>query len=183
MKHSSSFLGSFYQRMRYVCVGVRRFSRCLGFGIQSPTDYSFVRDVINEHRPYYAYEWLGRDDSWEYRRLGLLYFRIANWHQPSTLFDGVGAIDYLQEGCRHSRIASAHEKVDLAVASLASDVSVVLDRCNDHAVLIVEDIQDYAPQWKELIGNGKVTVSFDLYYCGIVFFDKKRVKQHYLINF
>jgi len=26
-------------------------------------------------------------------------------------------------------------------------------------------------------------VTFDLYYCGIVFFNKKRFKQNYIVNF
>lgn len=37
--------------------------------------------------------------------------------------------------------------------------------------------------WKEIVGNEKSIVTFDLYYCGIVFFDKKRYKQHYIVNF
>ena len=46
-------------------VWLSRIHRVWGFGIQSPTDYAFVRYVVNEHWPYYAYEELtaiGRQD-------------------------------------------------------------------------------------------------------------------------
>ena len=49
------------QLKRYL-VWLGRIHRCGGFGIQSPTDYSFVRYVINEHWPYYAYDSLTDDD-------------------------------------------------------------------------------------------------------------------------
>ena len=61
-----------------------RIHQCRGFGIQSPTDYSFVRYVINEHWPYYAYDQLDWDD-WLTSKLGRLYFRLANWKQPSMM--------------------------------------------------------------------------------------------------
>jgi hypothetical protein len=59
--------------------------RCLGFGIQSPKDYAFVRYVINEKWPYYAYERLGKNDDWRTRKLGRLYMRLANWRQPTAM--------------------------------------------------------------------------------------------------
>ena len=37
-------------------VWLRRIHRSGGFGIQSPKDYAFVRYVVNEHWPYYAYD-------------------------------------------------------------------------------------------------------------------------------
>ena len=40
---------------------LRRIKYCRGFGVQSPTDYRFVRGVINEHAPYYLYEDLARE--------------------------------------------------------------------------------------------------------------------------
>ena len=36
-------------------IWLTRLTRCRGFGIQSPSAYSFVRYVVNEHYPYYAY--------------------------------------------------------------------------------------------------------------------------------
>ena len=37
-------------------IWIYRWRHCRGFGVQSPTDYSFIRYVINEHYPYYAYK-------------------------------------------------------------------------------------------------------------------------------
>lgn len=65
-----------------IWVYLSRLHRSLGFGIQSPTDYAFVRYVINEHWQYYAYQQLDeQDDNWLRRKLGRLYFRLANWRQ------------------------------------------------------------------------------------------------------
>ena len=58
-------------------VWLSRIHRVWGFGIQSPTDYAFVRYVVNEHWPYYAYEEL-TDKDWLTEKLGRLYFRLAN---------------------------------------------------------------------------------------------------------
>ena len=66
---------------RYL-VWLSRIHCCRGFGIQSPTDYAFVRYVVNEHWPYYAYDVL-RDDDWLREKLGRLYMRLANWRQPT----------------------------------------------------------------------------------------------------
>ncbi len=36
--------------------------------------------------------------------------------------------------------------------------------------------------WQEIVDDERVSFSFDLYYIGIAFFDK-RPKQNYIINF
>lgn len=52
-----------------IWVYLSRLHRSLGFGIQSPTDYAFVRYVINEHWQYYAYQQLDeQDDNWLRRK-------------------------------------------------------------------------------------------------------------------
>ena len=93
-------------RLHHVLVWLSRIQYCRGFGIQSPTDYRFVRYVINEHWPYYAYEALGQNDDWLRRKLGLLYFRLANERQPKTIVDWVGFHDYLQAGWTSINIQS-----------------------------------------------------------------------------
>lgn len=37
--------------------------------------------------------------------------------------------------------------------------------------------------WKQLQKDDRVSITFDLYDIGLVFFDKKRIKQNYIINF
>ena len=37
--------------------------------------------------------------------------------------------------------------------------------------------------WKRLKTDDKVGITFDLYDVGILFFDKTKIKQHYIVNF
>lgn len=37
--------------------------------------------------------------------------------------------------------------------------------------------------WRKILADVPHTVTFDLYYCGIVYFDKKRFKENHIINF
>lgn len=157
-------------------------NHCRGFGIQSPTDYQFVRYVINEHWPYYDYETL-KDDSWLTQKLGRLYFRVANWRQPSVVIDGVGAEKYLLAGCRKAKIAEKLSPIELACVSIASDYQQLFSYCKDGSVVIFQDIWRQRPLWRCIEHDERVTISYDLYYCGIVIFDSKRTKQSYVVNF
>ena len=52
-------------------------------------------------------------------------------------------------------------------------------------MLVVEGIGHDAPAadiWRQLTADSRVSVAFDLYYCGIAFFDS-RYKQDYIVNF
>ena len=52
-------------------------------------------------------------------------------------------------------------------------------------MLVVEGIGHDAPAadiWRQLTADSRVSVTFDLYYCGIAFFDS-RYKQDYIVNF
>ena len=85
-------------QLRRWLIWLSRIHRCRGFGIQSPTDYAFVRYVVNEHWPYYAYDSLP-DDPWLTSKLGKLYFRLANWRQPTVMLADRYQ-SYWQAGCR-----------------------------------------------------------------------------------
>ena len=37
--------------------------------------------------------------------------------------------------------------------------------------------------WKKMQSDEKVGITFDLYDVGILFFDKTKIKQHYIVNF
>lgn len=156
---------------------------CRGFGIQSPTDYRFVRYVINEHWPYYAYEGFVDDEDWLTRKLGRLYFRLANYRQPRVIIDRVGMETYLHAGCQSAKIAADDQHVEMALLPIDADYEALFGQCDDSSVVAFHHIYENKAQWQRIRKDARVRVSFDLYYCGIVFFDSKRCKQHYIVNF
>ena len=170
-------------RLKYLFVWFSRLTHCRGFGIQSPSDYWLVRYVINESWPFYQYERLGKDDDWLTRKLGRLYFRLANWRQP-TVIESNAYHDYMQAGCKRAVFGESSEMVRLTLdGDYRRDLSLIYNKILDDSILIVEGIRQDIAFWRELTEDDRVRVSFDLYYCGIVLFDKKRNKQNYIINF
>ena len=170
-------------RLHQAFVWLRRIRYCRGFGIQSPSDYRFVRYVINEHWPYYAYESLGEEDDWLRRKLACLKFRLANDLQPNTIVDWVGFHDYLKAGCRSACIVDDAQQVELAIVPIKTDYHHLFQECNDQSVVVFQDIYQHPEYWHCIEHDSQVTLTFDLYYCGIVMFDPKRIKHCYTINF
>ena len=170
-------------RVTQFCIWLSRLHKSRGFGIQSPTDYAFVRYVVDEHWPYYAYETLGTNDNWLQRKRGLLCFRLANWRQAAVVIDRVGVSDYLKAGCRSARITDNGNEVELAILSIHDDLKTFVSRCSDTSVVMVSDIYQDRKRWKQIVADKRITISYDLYYCGILLFDPKRTKQHYIVNF
>ena len=170
-------------RLIYLFVWLSRITHCRGFGIQSPTDYWLVRYVINEHWPYYQYDSLGQDDDWLTRKLGRLYFRIANWLQPNFI-ESNKYHDYLLAGCKRSLFGPSSELIIInADINSPTCFSYIYNKVEDGAVLVVDGIDKDKGYWQRLISGIEHCISFDLYYCGIVMYDKKRHQQHYIINF
>ena len=171
------------ERLKAVAVWLRRIGHCRGFGIQSPSDYWLVRYVINEHWPYYQYETLGRDDDWLTRKMGRLLFRISNWRQPSVI-ESSDYRDYLQAGCRK---AVWGESSELMVLPLDTDgrsrLSYIYNKVSADSVLIVTGLGKARDAWRDIVSDQRAILTFDLYYCGIVLFDKKMHKKNYIVNF
>ena len=186
-------------------VFMRRFPHSRGFGIQSPSAYRFDREVINAHRPYDAYADLQQAFPHEDRltmKLARLYFRIAHamqvrqWTLCTHRNDVYRA--YVQAGCRTAILVDG-DKVGELDKIVVSDVLVMtmeddrwpmcgafVSRAHERSMLIVEGI--YASKkakmrWRELANDERTGVAFDLYDCGIVFFDHTKSKQLYIINF
>jgi hypothetical protein len=170
-------------QLKAASVWLRRIGHCRGFGIQSPSDYWLVRYVINEHWPYYQYERLGRNDDWLTRKQGRLCFRIANWRQPAVI-ESSAYREYLQAGCRK---AVWGESSELMVLSLEGDwrsrLSYIYNKVSADSVLVVTGLSKARDVWREIVNDERAVLTFDLYYCGIVLFDKKRDKKNYIVNF
>lgn len=166
-------------------VWLSRIHKCQGFGIQSPTDFDFVRTVVNEHDTYYTYNEL-QAKNWMQRKLGELYFRIANWRQPATILTN-NYRPWFQAGCRSARIVSDLDNEPLQLARIEIEQHQQLEqlytRCNQLSVIIVEGIWRDWQTWHAIEHDTRTGTTFDLYYCGIVFCDTQRYKHNYRINF
>ena len=171
------------QRLKYILVWLSRIFHCRGFGIQSPTDYWLVRYVINEHWPYYQYAAFMNEDDWLTRKLGQLYFRLANWRQP-TVIESDAYWNYFQAGCKKATFGESSELIRMMLdGDYRQQLAFIYNKVKDDTVLIVEGLWRNRSFWKEVKADERAVVTFDLYYCGIVLFDKKRHKQNYIINF
>lgn len=193
-------------------VWLRRARYSRGFGVQSPWAYRFIRYVVNEHYPYYKYEHLaeqvyGIDKTT--RKLCKFYFRLANYQQAHTFVDCYPTSScykiYVDAGCQkanYHRITEAISEEELirlfsnigeysmVRVPLVANYRMVVDKALNHlpssSVLIIENIKrdrDAQKYWSELISDSRTGVSFDLYYCGVLFLKKDMVKQSYIVNF
>lgn len=80
--------------------------------------------------------------------------------------------------------------VDVARISLKGDYRAVVDELMDHAtrnsLFIIQRIKknkETERYWDSLTHDPRTGVTFDLYYCGLILFDKKIFKQNYIVNF
>lgn len=171
--------------LKRLWVHLSRLHHSLGFGIQSPSDYAFVRYVINEQWPYYAYQKLNKlTDDWLTRKLGLLYFRLANWRQPS-LMQRDEYEPYWKAGCQRVVLTDHLDKVELARFDIhdSDAIATIYNKVDSRSVIVIERIYQDWNIWHEIERDSRTGVTFDLYYCGIIFFDTKRQKLHYKVNF
>ena len=189
-------------RVRRMLVWLMRLKYCRGFGVQSPWAYRFIRYVVNEHYPYYAYGDLLK----HYGNLSKctlkmcrLYFRVVNYCRPAVVLDyGLASVAYeayMHAGCRHVEVrhvndASDISKVELLRMSLEGNYREVFEKAVEvadaHSLIIVERIKNSREAktfWQSIVDDPRCVTTFDLYYCGIIFFDHKRYKENYIVNF
>ena len=124
----------------------------MGFGIQSPTDFAFLHDVIREKMPYYAYDDIEKQHPLATQRelrVRKLIFRVRN--------------------------AFPHEKVEV----IDRDDTMLISR-DARAIMLIGIQLDQSALWKELLGHRHV-ITFDMEDIGIAVFDVERHAQHYKI--
>ena len=190
----------FYIKRFFIWLARCRYSR--GFGIQSPNDYYFVMNVINEHAPFYAYSDLEQCFPHVYRRkrrMAELLLRLANWLQPEqvALLSNVDPIyvEYIKAGCNKAIVSAnwkSNETKMFVIDRDAVNRSVAIDSAypsidsilsTDETVIVITDIYGTNKSlWNELLERGTSIIIFDLYYIGIILCKKNRYKIKYNLN-
>lgn len=134
-------------------------------------------------------------------------FRLANYVHPAVirLVGGIGTAeaDYLSAGCRSAAVVRggvgvAGQGAEVGVPRPKELVCVGRDvppdewaalvarpRAEDSACLIagIHRSASSRQAWDEVKRQDAVVVSFDLYDYGLVFFDRSKQRQHYIIWF
>ena len=196
------FVKALKYRVKWVWNWIHRMGYSRGFGVQSPSAYSFIRYVLTEHYPYYAYDELKmRFKSFDHatKKKGRLYFRLANYAQASHWFDYHSAEQpyaaYVHEGCRKTVFHAIDGKTiphtfRIARLSMTEDYQAVYEAlckvATDDSILILEGINDNKDTkafWKRVQESQKATRTYDLFLCGIIVFDTSKHKHHYIVNF
>ena len=160
------------EEIKAALVFLRRISHCAGFGIQSPTDYAFVREVIYERGRYSRYADLdaaflgaGRME----RKLARLLLRVSNHAQASDIAvqDGMPEIlrCALRLGCGKSRLLRYRRDAGPAPLTVFHDIR-----------------KAGREEWEVMISQQHV-VAYDLHYIGLAFYQEKRYSESYKINF
>ena len=194
---------------------LRRCGCSRGFGVQSPSAYAFIRYVINEHYPYYAYRELQERLTWLDKRghqIGRLLLRLANFWQSEICIVNEPRFDvYLHAGCRKAKLVEMEHPIlkddqllkdyqfqkeargkkrmmviNLEKMGMEEVRTQVLPLCDDQTMLVLLGNlyrEKQGEEWHQLQESEHSGITYDLYYVGIIFFDKKKFKQHYRINF
>ena len=196
------FVKALKYRVKWIWNWIHRMGYSRGFGVQSPSAYSFIRYVLTEHYPYYAYDELKmRFKSFDHatKKKGRLYFRLANYAQASHWFDYHSAEQpyaaYVHEGCQKTVFQAIDGKTipnafRIARLSMTEDYQAVYEAlykvATDDSILILEGINDNKDTkafWKRVQESQKATRTYDLFLCGIIVFDTSKHKHHYIVNF
>lgn len=183
-------------RVFYFIKYLLRIPSSYGFGVQSPSAFYFIKYVINEKLPYYSYYDLANQiNGLSDRTINLfqLYFRITNYLQPFTWIDFVQNSEkqlpeYIKSACHSIRILTSSDLPNIRsfdIARINEDdynlFELLVQMANPHSLIIIENIyrsHEMTSFWKSIIDNERVSVTFDLLDCGLIFFDNRN-KKHY----
>ena len=149
-----------------------------------------------------------KDNYWKYesKKVKRLLFRLVNYIQPDTIVD-VGRLAasslYLKAGKEGADYTAASELSELFLEAgvpvgflylhdyrhpefMEEVFRMFLSSTCGMSVFVIEGIR-YTSQmkalWKRMQQDEHVGITFDLYDLGILFFDKTKIKQNYIVNF
>ncbi|MCQ2259382.1 MAG: hypothetical protein MJZ41_15560 [Bacteroidaceae bacterium] len=123
-----------------------------GFGVQSPSDYELVRDVLFEKLHYYAYEEQNLNS-----QLDRQMFRIKN------RFRGMPIIII------NTKSEDAKQQYLNALQSITPDTVMIMEHIDD----------ENAALWSEAVKDSRTILTFDMRKRGLILFTAKRIKQNY----
>lgn len=172
--------------------------------IYESTPYYKYRDLAIEQKKLAPQ----KDNYWKYesKKVKRLLFRLVNYIQPDTIVDAgrlAASSLYLKAGKEGADYTAASELSELFLEAgvpvgflylhdyrhpefMEEVFRICVARACVKSVFVIEGIR-YTSQmkalWKRMQQDEHVGITFDLYDLGILFFDKTKIKQNYIVNF
>lgn len=144
-------------------------------------------------------------------KVNRMLFRLVNYMRPATLMEvGIGngsSIGYMRAACQTMKSVALRgkdwEKTLQQMEKFFSTIQTLdclhiahtpfyeevfeqaLSHVGQHSCFIIGGIYESKEKkewWKKVVASKKTGITFDLYDVGLVFFDKARYKQHYIVN-
>lgn len=184
----------------------RKFRYRKGHGVHSPFVYKLITNVIEEKKPYYAFQEIEKhrlkDDS-KSRKAGELFFRLVNKYKCQDVLhidDNPGIWElYLstplpQNGHYYCTTDILDKQLKLANNNLILINSVpdgltgecLLQLINNETILVINNIlkdKENHKLWIDIKNSSIKRVSIDILHMGLVFFDPKLPEKHYKTHF
>lgn len=151
---------------------------------------------------------LEKDKHWRYepKKVKQFLFRLVNFVQPVTIVDAgrlAASALYLKAGKEGADYTSASDLSELFLESgipvdflylhdyrhsdfMEEVFRICAARVTEKSIFVIEGIRYNSKMlalWKRMKKDERVGITFDLYDLGIIFFDKTKIKQDYIINF
>lgn len=125
-----------------------------GFGIQSPNDYEFVRDVLFESLPYYAYS-----EQHLTKKSEQQLYRLRIYFSNNLL------------ACITEGMPNSLDQYERAKAEATDESAIVIEHINGMN----------ASLWQMVLVDPRARITFDMGSRGVVTFNTNRIKQNYIL--
>ena len=171
-----------------------RIGHSRGFGIQSPLAYQLVTDVLCQRNPYYLYDDL-KSLCPQLRGIRLricrMLLRLSNAQQAAITYFANNLpkeyMAYVKAGNRKGRFVDspADSSFVLLSADHQEDITHILDSAHDDTTLFLDKIyvsREAAERWKTVVGHPRVSMTFDLFDCGVAVLAHSLQKANYKLN-
>jgi len=192
---------------------LRRFRKRCGYGVHSPFAFDLITNVIYEKDIYNGYLAIEEQisearikQSRRERKINRLLFRLANRFHPQTI------VESKKEKITSLYLCGARRNADFFLLRENDEVQMLKEKNVDFVVMYREQNVDRMNSlfeslagrttsdsvfiicgighsrkmkkfWQKVKTDSRVGITFDLYDIGILLFDKKKIKQDYIVNF
>lgn len=108
------------------------------------------------------------------------------------LFNTVENVEYLTGNLHQNLSETLHslpqvDFIHLNHSYVTDDIfELCLSKTHSQSIMVVDGIyssNSMRDWWGKIVSDERTGVTFDLYFVGLVFFDKAKIKQHYVVNF